>query len=425
MSSRSLRTNQVFVPGGLPEYTYVPRSERQLEEKLRSASDHLCKLVTVTGNTKSGKTVLTEQVYPRETAVWLDGGAFDTEDDLWAEMVEQLNAFPEREESSGREAETGGATSAEGGFNIGVAKGTGGGAISHSRSKTKSTTRSRRAPTKTTAIRALRESGLPLVIDDFHYLDREVQGSVVRALKAPVAQGHPVLLLAIPHRRFDAVRVEKEMTGRVESVTVPPWEPEELEQIAAKGFPLLNVEAPDSLISKFYSEALGSPHLMQEFCRQLCNDAGVKETTKGKIKLGAPDGGSGIFKEVASATSRVIFDRLTQGPRQRSDRKERKFKNGKTGDIYLAVLLAIANLEPGVQTLEYEDIRASLRDIMDEAPPQAHEVSRVLEKMADISAEDEASATVIDWEKEDRRLHITDPFFAFFLKWGASDMQAV
>lgn len=213
------------------------------------------------------------------------------------------------------------------------------------------------------------------------------------------------------------------MTGRVEPVSVPTWDEAELEEIAHIGFPLLNVEAEAKLISRFAAEALGSPHLMQEFCRQLCIKHEIAETARGRVKLGGVSSAEDIFKTAASFTSKVVFDRLAQGPRQRSDRKERKFKSGRSGDIYLAVLMAIANLKPGVQTLDYEDIRSSLREILDEAPPQAHEVSRVLEKMADISAEDEASATVIDWEKEDRRLHITDPFFAFFLKWGMEDVQ--
>jgi hypothetical protein len=38
--------------------------------------------------------------------------------------------------------------------------------------------------------------------------------------------------------------------------------------------------------------------------------------------------------------------------------------------------------------------------------------------MAEISATDDSSTPVLDWDKADRRLHITDPFFAFFLKWG-------
>lgn len=38
--------------------------------------------------------------------------------------------------------------------------------------------------------------------------------------------------------------------------------------------------------------------------------------------------------------------------------------------------------------------------------------------MSEIASSDEASTPVIDWEKDDQELYITDPFFAFFLKWG-------
>ena len=73
---------------------------------------------------------------------------------------------------------------------------------------------------KARALQGLRGTQRALIIDDFHYLDRKIQGSVVRALKSLVYAGHPVILIAIPHRRYDAVRVEKEMTGRVHDVPI-------------------------------------------------------------------------------------------------------------------------------------------------------------------------------------------------------------
>jgi hypothetical protein len=100
------------------------------------------------------------------------------------------------------------------------------------------------------------------------------------------------------------------------------------------------------------------------------------------------------------------------------------FKDGRQEDIYVAVLLAIAHLRPGMVTLEYEEVRGALREILEELP-QAHEVSRVLEHMSTIQADDAASAPVLDWDKKERRLHITDPFFAFFLRWGVSDTLVV
>lgn len=86
--------------------------------------------------------------------------------------------------------------------------------------------------------------------------------------------------------------------------------------------------------------------------------------------------------------------------------------------IYRVVLLALSHLSPGLQTVEYEQLRTAIREILAEQIPQAGEVTRVLEKMAEIASSDESSTPVLDWEKEDQKLHITDPFFAFFLKWG-------
>ena len=44
---KEYKSSQIFVPGGMPLHTYVARSEGNLENKLRSATDNLCKLVQV------------------------------------------------------------------------------------------------------------------------------------------------------------------------------------------------------------------------------------------------------------------------------------------------------------------------------------------------------------------------------------------
>lgn len=420
-----LRMSEVFVPGGMPRLTYVSRGERRLEERLRRASDHLCKLVTVTGATKSGKTVLTQQIYSRDEAVWLDGGSYDREQDLWSDVLEQLGAFAEvqYEETSEESEESSNRIGGEGGASAGVvAKIAGSKTRSSGSTAKRSKVVSRSMSPKAAAVNALRGSQIPLVIDDFHYLRKESQRSVVKALKQLVFDGLPAVILAIPHRRYDAVRVEKEMTGRIEAIEVPPWDVDELLQIPTTGFDLLGVDVDRDTLARFAREAYGSPHLMQDFCRETCELVGIhspchprRTLTKDEVDV------EPVFKKVAESTSRTVFEKLARGPRQRSDRKRRRMSDGSSVDIYEAVLRAIARLKPGVETLEYEQIRASLRVILAETPPQAHEVSRVIEKMASISADDDASVPVIDWEKADRRLHITDPFFAFFLKWGVDE----
>lgn len=187
--------------------------------------------------------------------------------------------------------------------------------------------------------------------------------------------------------------------------------------ISELGFPLLNIDVSHEIVDTFAREAIGSPHLMQEFCRELCNLHRIKETSNDKIIIDKIDFKL-LFQSVAENTGKVIFDKLSKGPRQRSDRMRRKLLNGQYTDIYGLVLYALAELKPGIESIDYEILRSKIRDISEDNPPQAHEVSRVLDKISQIAATNESSTPVIDWEKEDRILHVTDPFFAFYLRWG-------
>lgn len=409
-----LKYSEIFVPGGFPRHTYNPRDARKIEEQLAEVKENLCKLVTVTGNTKSGKTVLTRKILPIDEAVWVDGGAVKVEDDLWSSVLEQLDAYTDHE--TGAEA---GATStisgkAKAGANYIVVKGEGEVGVEHERAKSTSTGRARKVSNRVAALAALRQEARPLVIDDFHYLPKDLQGGVVRALKPLVFDGVPVVLIAIPHRRYDAVRVEREMTGRILPMIIPTWSESELSFIPSKGFPLLLMDVPDSIALALAKQAIGSPHLMQEFCRGI-----AKHATSNQIAAIEPDLDlTPIFRDVANTIGRPIFEKLAKGPRQRSDRVKRKLKNGGEADIYELVIHALAHLKPDLVTLEYEDLRAAIREVASGNIPQLHEVARVLKHMATIASTDQSSTPVIDFDETDKKLHITDPFFAFYLRWG-------
>ncbi len=347
---RKYRANQVFVPGGMPQHTYVARTERELEKRLLGVADNLCKLATLTGSTKSGKTVLANRVFPRTSGenVWIDGGTVKAENDLWLQILSDLNGHTQVEESSQSESSQGTSGAVEGALKIPfVASGKTTVDVSTGRKSGSGERRTLGLAARPAAIAQLREAGKPLIIDDFHYLDRKFQGDVVRALKPLVFEGHPVVIIAIPHRRYDAVKVEREMTGRVESIAVPSWSAAELMEIPRTGFPLLRMDLFDTVARSLAKEAYGSPHLMQEFCRGICAREGVSET------LADPRGVSfvhqDLYRSIAEGTGKVIFDKLAKGPRQRSDRKPRPLAGGGEADIYKVVLLGLARLAPGME----------------------------------------------------------------------------
>ncbi|MDA3949997.1 MAG: hypothetical protein PF508_12365 [Spirochaeta sp.] len=299
---QTLNAGDVFVPGGMPEHTYNPREKHGLEKKLRDAKKTARKIVSVTGMTKSGKTVLVARLFPRDSCVWFDGGAFTNEAEFWIDLVDQLGAFTSFSLSDGNErsVETAAEARAQGGLfgwlaslalRLGIR-----------RSRTTGISVSRQSSPKAIALRTLRKRKVPLVLDDFHYLPRDDQKRILRALKQLIFEGVPIVAISIPHRKYDALKAERELTGRVTQVPVPAWDPEELVEIASKGFPLLNVETSDNLVSNLVGQALGSPHLMQEFCLALCRKHNVEETAQERLSISGNEPLRPLFQSVAEET---------------------------------------------------------------------------------------------------------------------------
>ena len=153
--------------------------------------------------------MLTQSVYPRREHVWVDGGSVDFEDDLWQQVVDQLGLLTDVSDTTGKSTDSGTSREWSGELTLpGFAKGRAGVTKSRGRGGNSGTTASGTLSPKARALQGMAGTQRALIIDDFHYLDRDIQGSVVRALKALVFDGHPVVLIAIPHRRYDAVRVE-------------------------------------------------------------------------------------------------------------------------------------------------------------------------------------------------------------------------
>lgn len=413
-----IRYQDIFVPGGFPRLTYNPRGKLQIEDRLAEVKDNLCKLVTVTGQTKSGKTVLARKILPPEESLWIDGGTVSEENDFWQVVIEQLELFQSTESTSTTEttSKIGGKGKAEANFFVG--KGSGEVSAGIDRKRGSSSAKGQNLSSRVVALKGLRESKTPLIIDDFHYLPRTIQGSIVRALKPLIFDGLPVVIIAIPHRRYDALKVEKEMTGRISPIEIPAWSDDELQFIPSTGFKLLNFDASASFSKKIAGEAIGSPHLMQDFCRGISKMINISYSNKLSTLNIADHQVESVFKDVAETIGRPIFEKLARGPRQRTDRMQRELKDGKTVDIYELVLHGLAHIRPGLISLEYEDLRSAIKEVAGSQIPQLHEVARVLKHMATIAATDQSSSPVIDFEEEEKKLHITDPFFAFYLRWG-------
>src|SRR5437899_378261 len=90
---QTVRVTDVFVPGGLPTITYNPRAGLKLEEKVRAYLDERHSILSLTGPTKSGKTVLLKSILGQTGAIWLSGGVVRSAGDFWSAVGDELGVY--------------------------------------------------------------------------------------------------------------------------------------------------------------------------------------------------------------------------------------------------------------------------------------------------------------------------------------------
>jgi hypothetical protein len=414
-----MKVSEVFIPAGMPTYTYNPRDQLELENQFRDYLETGYKLLSLTGPTKSGKTVLCRQLIPKEQGIWVSGGEIRCENNFWQSIIDNLGLYTSTtfEYRRGRLQTVG--TEVMGKVSTFVAEVNGKVNGSESKSNQEAQTLSKYESPRSVAIKALNRQNKPIIIDDFHYIPEPIQTHIVRSLKNPIFDGLRLVLISVPHRAYDTVKVESEMTGRVQQLNITSWTENELMEISGKGFPLLNIQPNPGADKIFASESFGSPQLMQEFCLNICKIHNIKESREQPAKItGEPK--NIFFERIAeSITSKTDFELLAKGPRAR-DRNQREFNDGRQGDIYLSILTATANTGPKTE-IQYEEIRSKLRSMLKDEIPQRHEISRALVKMEEISLKSPGTPKILEWDKRDAILYILDPYFAFYMRWKVRD----
>jgi hypothetical protein len=179
-----------------------------------------------------------------------------------------------------------------------------------------------------------------------------------RQIKAAAEKGIRICTASVPHRSDDVVRSNPELRGRVTAIDMSYWIPQELEQIAFRGFRELNVDLAPAVIQTLANEAFGSPQLMQAICLNFCFERGITETQNVNERIEIE---SGILRQIFERTSTTtdystMLNVLHAGPKQRGiERKQFNFTDGTRGDVYRCVLLA-AKADPPSLSFPYEDI---------------------------------------------------------------------
>lgn len=414
-----LRAREVFTPAAKPSHTYINREHLNLEFKLLDALETTGVIVSVTGPSKSGKTVLCESVVGTRGLFLITGGGIQSERDFWARIRSKLSLPAQISTSVGTSSGAKLETEAKGGVSLPMVFDAKGGVTSGVDShSSNSTTYTSGVDDGIQLLGYLQKQGVTLVVDDFHYIPASTRMSLAQQFKEAARSGLAIAVISVTHRSDDAIRANPDLRGRVATVDIPYWTPDELRAIADVGFPKLNMQPNSSVIERMVIESIKSPQLMQalclQFCRQVHSDENLKELTL--FDLSSDELGL-LLRDASTLTNcRSAYEVLVTGPRVRGqERKEYSFGDGRKGDVYEVILRALSNGDP-LLTIGYDTLKDRIANVCVGEVPRGVSITEALEQMNKAVAEKLQNDRVLEWN--DNYINLPDPYFLYYLRWA-------
>jgi len=412
-----MKYEEVFTPNDIPTVTYIDRAEHKLESELERLYRTPNLVVSVSGPSKSGKTVLIKKVVAEDLLITVHGASITNPDDLWERVLDWMGEPTEVAEVETTTSEV--SAGAEGGGKIGipfVAEGAAKGTVGGKRGWGAGSTRTYRRSGLEQVINEIAKSDFAVFIDDFHYIDPTVRNDVGRQIKAAAEAGVKIITASVPHRADDVVLSNSELRGRVAAIPLEPWSVPDLSQIARKGFRALNVDLAPNVERRFAEEAFGSPQLMQSICLNLAVVLGTRETLNEltRTEVDGNDVAGTLRQTSAFADFSKMLRELHIGAKTRgTDRREHDLVDETRGDVYRAILLAMKQ-DPAKLSFTYDEITKRVREVCRGDAPTGSSVNAALTQMHAIAENLQPSTSPLAWD--DPTLDIVDPYFLFFLR---------
>lgn len=382
------RFSEVFKPGTYPEMTYVSRESKgtkyTYEERLQQSLAIDGYLTYIVGTSKIGKTVLCEKVIGAANMVCMSGNDFSKEKDFWSGIGKKVGISMEAavsEESA---------------------------AFSETEQKSITVTKNYFV-TKDKVIDYFKKNDKVLVLDDFHYAPPEIQYDIACQLKEVIRMGFKAVVVSLPYRSDDAIRLNPDLTGRILVIEIEPWKTEELEEIAKKGFGKLQIQVGQSLIARMAKESIHSPQLMQSIC----------------LNIGLlPDSSDTITDEVIEESCRFtcmnlpygdVVRVLKAGPSTRGQQRlQYTLSDGSKRDIYGLILKVLSDNPPLVE-LSIEELMERIKNSAPENMITTKKVRDSLKNWQKLLETLGSLYQVLEWK--DDTIHVLDNMFLFYIRW--------
>lgn len=249
-----------------------------------------------------------------------------------------------------------------------------------------------------------------IVLEDFHYLEYQVQRDFAVELKAfHEASDITFVIVGVWLEDNRLIVYNGDLTGRVVSVNADRWNVNELREVIDTGGALLGVSFASVFAAALIVLARESIYVVQEVCRRACLLAGVRTTRDDNPLIGAELDVDALVKQVVDEQS-ARYDGFLSTFADGFQETELQMHK------WLLYPLLTTNADRLKQGLKYRDIKGILR----EKHPRERElnsgnITQSLQSSASLQVKRNIMPIVIDYDQSSKTLYVVDKGFLIWL----------
>ena len=412
-----MHATEVFTPKGEPSVTYV--NDHLIDKGKRLIQDLSAGpcVVSLSGPSKSGKTVFIDKTLGRDNLIKVNGAGVKSAEALWLKVFAVIGTPIKVVDTTEKNNTSAFGAKVEGSVPL----------LAKADLSSVGTWGVKKATAAETAVdyvsllvKELGGTKYIVFIDDFHYIDAEVQQEIAEQIKEGIEGQVQFVCASVPYRSDDVLLANSDLRGRAYKVDFNYWAHAELSKIAQAGFAAMNLKVSPAIIDALASEAAGSPQLMQTLCLNLCFDIGHEMRPDEPVTI---DSNLDLISRVCRRTTAnndysSTVAAIKDGPKIRG--KERKayvlHSSQAALDVYPLILHGIA-CDPPRLTLKANELTARVQGLCSGEQPGSGSIVSSCAHIVSIANEAEGRQ-VVEWDSERDLFDIRDPYLLFYLRWG-------
>lgn len=247
-----------------------------------------------------------------------------------------------------------------------------------------------------------------VLIENFHYLDNEIQQLFAVDLRIFQDMGYKFIILGIWRERNRLMQFNRDLMDRLIEIPVEPWTKEDFAAVIKKGTDILKITICPELIEKIEENGFGNIGIVQELCKNICLCALEKDSNFSEIEDEELLEKAILDKvEDYSASHMRSFETLANSS---------IYKNGLYMPYHLIKIIVNYGTDKLVNGIPKKELQTLFNNI-NEKEVRASDITHLLNNLANLQLKCKISPPLFDYDGVGRQLRVIDSTLLFFLKF--------